>query len=267
VSRRLTTPRAGFTLIEMLVVIAIIGIVAAILIPTIGKARQRARLVECKNNLRQIGLALRIYADHHSDRFPVWRDPSGFEFTDRDGTMYSLDATYQVQLESDIPANPTPEPVKVALGCLYPRFLEDEKVFRDPGERSRTPIPPGALIHEVDNKGEDLTVESGYFYVNVDFEVETTKGPTGLGWLGHHTTEPVVWCAQEYDPAADPPISRFVHARVEINCLYLDGHVDTLETREGEPEDWIVRPPTWTVHDVLRTIKLLSGTYNQEYPP
>ncbi|MCK4297957.1 MAG: prepilin-type N-terminal cleavage/methylation domain-containing protein, partial [Planctomycetes bacterium] len=55
VSGRLTARRAGFTLMEALVVIAIIGIVAAILVPTISKARMRGRMIECTNNLMQIG--------------------------------------------------------------------------------------------------------------------------------------------------------------------------------------------------------------------
>lgn len=56
----------GFTLIELLVVIAIIAILAAILMPVFASARERARSTQCLNNLRQLGLAFRMYADDYN---------------------------------------------------------------------------------------------------------------------------------------------------------------------------------------------------------
>jgi prepilin-type N-terminal cleavage/methylation domain-containing protein/prepilin-type processing-associated H-X9-DG protein len=66
--------RKGFTLIELLVVIAIIAILAAILFPVFARARSQARKATCASNLKQIGLALLMYAQDYDETFPVHYD-------------------------------------------------------------------------------------------------------------------------------------------------------------------------------------------------
>ncbi len=80
--------RDAFTLIELLVVVAIIALLLSILLPSLQRARAQSKQAVCGSNLRQLALALEMYADGQRDHYPGWSQWHvwGWYGTERDGT-------------------------------------------------------------------------------------------------------------------------------------------------------------------------------------
>ena len=113
----------SFTLIEMLVVIAIISLLAGMLLPALARAREEARRTDCRSNLSNIGKAIFMYRDSYGEFLPAY--------------------------DSDDPndAHPTD-----ALSLLYPTYLETVQIFRcrstrdNPKIYNKREVTPGGII-------------------------------------------------------------------------------------------------------------------------
>ncbi len=127
--RTVKSPKA-FTLIELLVVIAIIAILAALLLPALAKAKKAARRASCINNLKEVGLAFKVWEGDHGDKYPTAVS------TARWGAMESV----CTQLGGNAP---------VGYGvtnvfCVMSNELVNPKILACPSDISRTAVPtPG----------------------------------------------------------------------------------------------------------------------------
>lgn len=91
--------KKAFTLIELLVVMVIVALLAAFLLPAMGKAREGARRAQCANNLRQHGIAWYLYLDDHNECFPAYNVAGGanqYDFGGKAGSWLSNSAEYRI---------------------------------------------------------------------------------------------------------------------------------------------------------------------------
>lgn len=191
--------RNSFTLIEILIVITIIAILAAMLLPALNTAREKARRAVCINNLRQIGLAVAIYREDFGGRIPISvyeaQNPGNqssypFQFRQFEGQSWS--ATF-----------------------FYPNYIRDYNIFFCPSR-----------IDKSKSNWQVLTDESAgnnQFYGRMSY----VYGDSGKLWLtpgdfDTNTSRRSLMQDANYDDVNE----RANHNREGNNVLFFDNHIE-----------------------------------------
>jgi prepilin-type processing-associated H-X9-DG protein/prepilin-type N-terminal cleavage/methylation domain-containing protein len=236
--------RHAFTLVELLVVIALLAVLAAILLPTLGQAKLSARRITCVNNLRQLGLASQMYWDD--------RDGDAFRYmigTTNGGTIYWFG-----WIEPWVPGNEGQRAFDATVGALYP-YLGGRGVE----------VCPSLNYNSRLFKAKATGAAYGYGY-NLHLSAPATQPPVKINRVTRPADIALFADAGQVNDFQEPassdnplieefyyindtePTVHFRHTR-RANVLYCDGHVEherPLDSSLDErlPSELVGRLPT-----------------------
>ena len=222
-------PSLGFTLIELVVVIVILGTLAAILLPALSRSRESSRRASCQNNLKQLGIVMKMYANESK------------------GEVYP-------------PMSPIAENWMFDLGRVYPEYLTDLNVLMCPSSPFGVQ-EPFVLRDNAEHPGATLGMPhpdcvSSLFYVYTNHTILSDEQAVAVFGAYHEVPIEVfnsidlplnmpVWEDSNWEPGGGPPWMGGGQASIPVmwdrvplvqedfshipgggNVLHMDGHVE-----------------------------------------
>jgi prepilin-type N-terminal cleavage/methylation domain-containing protein len=218
--------RAGFTLIELLVVIAILSLLISILFPVLNQAKVQARRTACAGNLRQVGMAIHMYAEDFDDSIPF--GPEGRPVTGSNFYTVTGNVTSLLSLEDGAP---------VGLGLLLEDYLAHQpNVLFCPGADQ-----PSEAKEQLARIGQ-AQAQSDYYYRHASVALLTGTPNVShirLSDLGRNSKgQPISAMVTDVQFLAHPSLAAFQvktrtsHKRAASNILFAAGHVRTVSNKD-----------------------------------
>jgi len=253
--------RSGFTLIELLVVIAIIAILAAILFPVFAQAREKARQISSGSNVRQLGLAVRMYVQDFDERFPFggWRPNYGsgevgtWEWQNTTAPYIKNKGIYNCPSSSDLDEDPS-NPQRLDWNRNPVSYLYNNMLGQD-----RNPKKDAAVL------------EPSACWMLIDGHSDWGCGSTCLGvdWMGRPNT---IWLLEDTTFGSNGDLITgwlswqgftwgLPRHNGGANVCYTDGHVKYIKvTPMGPPLD------VATGNNIFRSPSSNTGWFERTYP-
>jgi prepilin-type N-terminal cleavage/methylation domain-containing protein len=244
------TRSCGFSLIELLVVIAILSLLVGILLPALGRARHYARRMACAGNLRQVGVAIHLYADDFDDTIPF--GPEGRPVTGSNFYTVTGDVTSLLSLEDGAP---------VGLGLLLNKYLAQKPtVLFCPGADQ-----PSEARQQLSRVGK-AQAQSDYYYRHGSVALLTGEPKTlhvKLSNLGQNSKgQPIAALVADVQFLAHPSLASFQvktrtnHQRTASNILFAGGNVTTVSNRDDKLTVDIGTSPYDALEQILAMFEL-----------
>lgn len=219
---------AGFTLIELLVVIAILSLLIAILLPVLNQAKLQAYRAACAGNLRQVGVAIHMYAEDFGDTIPY--GPAGRPVTGSNFYTVTGNVTSLLSLEDGAP---------VGLGLLLEDYLAHQPtVIFCPGADQ-----PSEAKEQLARVGQSQA-QSDYYYRHASVALLTGAPNIShikLSDLGKNSKgQTIAALVADVQFLAHPSLAAFQvktrtsHKRAASNILFAAGHVRTISNRDDK---------------------------------
>jgi prepilin-type N-terminal cleavage/methylation domain-containing protein/prepilin-type processing-associated H-X9-DG protein len=218
----------GFTLIELLVVLAVISLLMGILLPALSQVRQQARRAACGSNLRQVGVAIHLYAETFDDTIPF--GPEGRPITGSNFYTVTGNVTSLLSLEDGAP---------VGLGLMLKNYLSHQSnVLFCPGADQ-----PSEAEDQLSRVGT-AQAQSDYYYRHAS--VALLKGTPmkfhiKLSDLGRNSKgHPIAALVTDVQFLAHQSLASFQvktrtsHKKAASNILFADGRVTTVDNKDDK---------------------------------
>jgi prepilin-type N-terminal cleavage/methylation domain-containing protein/prepilin-type processing-associated H-X9-DG protein len=243
----------GFTLIELLVVLAVISLLMGILLPAFSQVRQQARRTVCAGNLRQVGVAIHLYAETYDDTIPF--GPEGRPVTGSNFYTVTGNVTSLLSLEDGAP---------VGLGLMLSNFLSHQsRVLFCPGADQ-----PSEAEEQLARVGT-AQAQSDFYYRHASVALLTgtpKRFSIKLSDLGQNSKgRPIAALVTDVQFLAHPSLAAFQvktrtsHKRASSNVLFADGHVTTVSNENDMLTVDIGAKPYDALEKILAMFELVDN--------